>query len=473
MGFLFRYVMICMDPFLHNWDEHFHALVAKNMIDQPLKPMLFTTPAVPYKISEWVQNHIWVHKQPLFLWQMALSIHLFGNTEIAVRIPGLIMTTLSIWLVYRVCFLLTNRHRTALFAALLMCFSNYQFQLISGRYSTEHNDAAFGFYILASIWCYLEHLKKFHWKWVLLIGLFAGCAILNKWLTGLLIYSAWGIHAVADLRKKDLKNTGTMIASLLVCMLVFLPWQIYIHTHFPAESKFESDFNNKHLWEVLEDNGGSVFFYLKRYDEYYGMLTAILTVYGLIIYRRVQTINKRVGDTLLILLGVILIFFSFVVQTKMTAFVYCILPVGLIFAAVGLDKIADYVKPGWLYAVVVLTVLVNTLQPYKIWKYNVRSVSRQVKIHNTKILKQADTLIPPNIQVVMNFGNYENIDVMFYSKRNFTAYPGVLSEAEFQLLAVNKTPVAVFPEHGTCTLPPYVKNYPYLYVVPALLKDPY
>src|SRR5215203_2721773 len=104
-GLLFRAAMIWIDPFLHHWDEHFHALVAKNMIQHPLRPMLITDPVIPYKISNWVSNHIWVHKQPLFLWQMALSIHLLGFTEIAVRMPSLIMTSLSILLTYRITFL--------------------------------------------------------------------------------------------------------------------------------------------------------------------------------------------------------------------------------------------------------------------------------------------------------------------------------------------------------------------------------
>ena len=31
-AFLLRLLMISLDPFLHEWDERFHALVAKNMI---------------------------------------------------------------------------------------------------------------------------------------------------------------------------------------------------------------------------------------------------------------------------------------------------------------------------------------------------------------------------------------------------------------------------------------------------------
>lgn len=66
-----RLFMITIDPFLHDWDERFHAIVAKNMITYPFKPMLFVNPVLPYDYRAWCCNHIWVHKQPLFLWQMA------------------------------------------------------------------------------------------------------------------------------------------------------------------------------------------------------------------------------------------------------------------------------------------------------------------------------------------------------------------------------------------------------------------
>ena len=39
-----RYHYITLDAFLHDWDERFHALVAKNMMTEPFKPMLRTTP---------------------------------------------------------------------------------------------------------------------------------------------------------------------------------------------------------------------------------------------------------------------------------------------------------------------------------------------------------------------------------------------------------------------------------------------
>ena len=43
-GYILRLYFVQLDPFLHSWDEHFHALVGKNLLSNPLKPMLLTNP---------------------------------------------------------------------------------------------------------------------------------------------------------------------------------------------------------------------------------------------------------------------------------------------------------------------------------------------------------------------------------------------------------------------------------------------
>ena len=190
-GFLLRLWMITLDPFLHNWDEHFHALVAKNLSNNFALPILLNNPLDGYKIEAWNDNYIWLHKQPLFLWQIALAIKAFGASVFSVRFPSLLMTSISLLIIYRLAFLVTQDRKTSLIALILATFSNFQLNLISGRIPTDHNDIAFGFYILLSIWTFVEYLKSKKIYWALLSGVFAGSAILIKWLIGLLVYSSW------------------------------------------------------------------------------------------------------------------------------------------------------------------------------------------------------------------------------------------------------------------------------------------
>ena len=90
------------DFYLHQWDERYHALVAKNLMSHPFKPTLYENPVLPYDFKDWMGNHIWLHKQPVPLWSMAASMRLFGVNEIALRLPSMIMSTLGIWITYSI-----------------------------------------------------------------------------------------------------------------------------------------------------------------------------------------------------------------------------------------------------------------------------------------------------------------------------------------------------------------------------------
>ena len=109
-----------LDPFLNNWDEQFHALVAKNFISHPLTPTLFNNTLIPYDYTNWTGNHVWLHKQPLFLWQIALSLKLFGINEFAVRIPSVIMMSIIPLLIYRIGKISIN-DRVGFYGAILFC----------------------------------------------------------------------------------------------------------------------------------------------------------------------------------------------------------------------------------------------------------------------------------------------------------------------------------------------------------------
>ena len=88
------------DFFLHTWDERYHALVAKNLIQHPLTPTLYDNPILPYEYKNWTGNHIWVHKQPIPLWGIALSLRIAGINEFAVRLPSIILSSGGILITY-------------------------------------------------------------------------------------------------------------------------------------------------------------------------------------------------------------------------------------------------------------------------------------------------------------------------------------------------------------------------------------
>ena len=147
-----------LDPFLTLWDEQFHALVAKNLAENPLKPMLVTDPVLPFDSKNWIGNHIWLHKQPFFLWCIALSIKLFDPTALAVRIPSIILHAFLPIIVYRIGKHLKNAN-TGFYAAIFVGVSSFALELVAGRHSTDHNDIFFLFLVTASFWAWFEYQR--------------------------------------------------------------------------------------------------------------------------------------------------------------------------------------------------------------------------------------------------------------------------------------------------------------------------
>ncbi|HDS07683.1 MAG TPA: phospholipid carrier-dependent glycosyltransferase, partial [Bacteroides sp.] len=222
-GMLLR-VYTASDPFLHKWDERYHALVAKNLMQHPLKPTLYDTPLLEYDYMNWGGGHVWLHKQPLPLWTMAASMSLFGTSEFALRLPSILLTTLGIWITFAIGRILFNR-RTGFIAAFLYSIHGLIIELAAGRVATDHVDVYFLFFIqLAILFAILFAGNKNIWMNIL-CGISMGLAVLSKWLPALIVIPIW-LLMVVDSGRFTLREI-LMYFSLLciVAVAVFLPWQ--------------------------------------------------------------------------------------------------------------------------------------------------------------------------------------------------------------------------------------------------------
>lgn len=327
-------------PFLNLWDEQYHALVAKNCMEHPFTPMLYSDTNIPgHSYNFWPSSNIWLHKQPLFLWQIALSFKIFGVSELSLRLPSVIMCTLLIPIGYRIAKLLTNQI-IAYFTAISIAFSWYLLLLTSGMEPVDQNDVCFIFYISASLWALTEYLhdKRRHWQWSMVIGLLAGCAILTKWLVGLLVFLTWAFYLLFEYRLhlKDWK-IGHYLLALGITLMIALPWQIYILQRFPIQAHQELFYNFTHFNQVVEGHQEKALFYLiilpwqyigRGFKPYqfnfqwnaYTLITYLILFTGFIMLLR--TIRKRSESfSILATLLFVYLFFS-LAKTKMPAFTF-------------------------------------------------------------------------------------------------------------------------------------------------------
>ena len=132
---------------LTNWDEVFHAIVAQNLLKHPLEPTLVDVPYLPYDATKWTENHVWLHKPILPLWQIALSFAALGVDAFALRLPSTLLSMGAAWLTYLIGKRLLDR-RAAFIAASLQAVSPFLMRLVHGYQFADHIDVALLFYYI-------------------------------------------------------------------------------------------------------------------------------------------------------------------------------------------------------------------------------------------------------------------------------------------------------------------------------------
>ena len=75
-------------PYISQWDEAYHALVARNLAAHPLEPRLYEDKVLPSDDQDWTKAGVWLHKPPLPLWLMSASLGVFGEGELSLRLPS-------------------------------------------------------------------------------------------------------------------------------------------------------------------------------------------------------------------------------------------------------------------------------------------------------------------------------------------------------------------------------------------------
>lgn len=466
-----RLLMISFDPYLHDWDERFHALVAKHMMANPFVPMLRQHPVIAYDYTAWCCNHIWVHKQPLFMWQMAASMKLFGVNEFAMRLPSALLGAIAPLMIYRIGVLWLADKKVAYLGALFFALSYYQLELTSGYFSLDHNDLVYGFYVLASIWAYVEYRTRLSkpWVWLLLLGLFVGCAVLNKWLTGLLVYAGWGSMLLVNAEERThWANWLHMGLALLVAVLVFLPWQIYTASAFPIETAWEQQFNIMHITQPLDGHTGNAWFHVRFMTIHYGIWLLPFMVIGATVLLAKGWLKRPFTLEMLVMFLLVYVFFS-QVATKMLAFTFVVAPIGFLLVAFGIKQVAQGLgrmvpsRSGLVLAVVSIPLVVMGFRPWDIVAYrNDDNQERNNKIHNTQIYKEVGDELTSDY-LVFNCKSFEDTEMMFYT--NLNAYHWWPSEQVLDSLLDAGHKIAIFNSHGSQGLPANIANHPRLLIM--------
>ncbi len=403
------------DFFLHPWDERYHALVAKNLINHPLRPTLYDNSILPYDYKNWTGNHIWVHKQPLPLWTMAASMWLFGVNEIALRLPSIILTTIGIWLSFFIGSYFFNK-KIGYLTAFFFSINGLIIELTAGRVATDHIDIFFLFFIELAVVFSILFAQKRKTIFNILAGVSMGAAILSKWLPALIVLPIWLLIVLDSEKFKPKEIFLQFIILLTTSIVIFLPWQLYIFKEFPLEASWEASFNFKHITEVLDERTGPFYYYIDRIRINYGELIYLPLIWFL--WKSFKNLHDKKRLAVSIWAVIPLIFFS-IAKTKMQAYILFISPALFLMTADFFYMLNDYKKkhkPKWLFNLVLFLLIalpvrymIERVKPFEQNNRNPDWAIELRKLNDKEIAKG----------VLFNYD--KPIEAMFYT--NLTAYP--------------------------------------------------
>jgi 4-amino-4-deoxy-L-arabinose transferase-like glycosyltransferase len=172
-------------------------------------------------VNLYAEGRDWLDKPHFPFWVTALSFNLFGFTNWAYKLPGILFMMMGVWYTYLFAKSLYNKE-IALWASLILLTSEH---IVISNYDVRAEPYLTGL-VIASVY----HLYKAYTQnsiWQLLAGcVFAACSIMTKGMFALIpIGGAIAGHLIITKQWKQLFNWRWLIAAIL--MVLFMLPELY------------------------------------------------------------------------------------------------------------------------------------------------------------------------------------------------------------------------------------------------------
>jgi hypothetical protein len=355
-------------------DEAVHAIVAEHLEQHPLDPTLYeigalspqyeTTTMVKSPVWIWTLTHTWLHIPPFGMWAAAISMHLFGNTPGAFRLPGLLFVLAGIATTYLIGRKLFGSF-VGLCGAAFVAFAPWPLFMSQGYYFGDLTDTPLMCFtplaVLGLVWAY----RSGRYRWLLLAGFAQGVCYLSKGGLGLaptgvmlgLFACEWLFPPEDGWRRLGARGLATYLGALL---LTAGPYNLYLARAFPAAFAGEQQVWRENIMGAAEGWGRPFDYHLTAYlYDLYGaplallLLTAALTVAALSLLRRSR------ADAVIILWIATLYLPLSLIETKTVSYMYPAVPaiglaVGRLVSA-GISARSQLARAGTM-AVLLVTV---------------------------------------------------------------------------------------------------------------------
>ncbi|STY30137.1 dolichyl-phosphate-mannose-protein mannosyltransferase [Legionella wadsworthii] len=213
-----RVISMCFIP-LNDVSEARYAEIARKMLETGN----WVTPLHDYGVPFWA-------KPPLSTWLSAFSMKLFGINEFAVRLPGLLLSLATLWLIWD----LTRKHSGSVIAMMtaLVLAGTLDFFLNAGTVMTDPSLVFCVILVLVSFWRAVIE-KSTPWSYVFFIGL--GLGLLAKGPVAVVL-AGMPIFFWVLLRNqwRNLWEHLPWIPGIVLMFAIALPWYIWAEIRTPG-----------------------------------------------------------------------------------------------------------------------------------------------------------------------------------------------------------------------------------------------
>lgn len=240
---------------LRDWDEGLVAQVAKEIYQAPFSSLTWLHPTL------WGEPYF--NKPPLVHWLIALSYSIGGVNEWTARLPGAILTALSVPLFYQLGREVFHRRSAAVCATLVYLTSLPVVRL--GRLAML--DGAILCLLVGMMLCLLRSRRNTSYTLGLGIGL--GLICLTKGIMVGLLLGAIGLGFLAwdtpRLLRSGYLGYGILLGTLPALLWYGLQW---VHYGLPFVSNNLGNQSFQRIWTDVEQNRGAPWYYLLELIKY-------------------------------------------------------------------------------------------------------------------------------------------------------------------------------------------------------------
>jgi len=307
----------------------------------------------------WLSPHyggqLWFDKPPLFYWLTALSMHLFGVSELAARLPsalagmGLVAATVAL---ARRAFPKTPS--AGLWAGFVLA-TCVQFFLLARAAVTDMTLALTLILALLGLFAWAQTGRG---RWMVLAGAMTGLAALTKGPVALVLV---GVQAIAYLlltRQAKRLLSPALWGGFALCLLVGLPWylvMVHLHGSLFIQGFLEANNVTRYLQAEHKETSNPLY-YFAIFPAFFFPWTLLLPSMLMVALRR----KPWSQSALFLLLWSVLVFgFFSISQTKLVTYIFPMFPAAAILVGRWLAEprgiwekreTSGRLIPLWVYA---------------------------------------------------------------------------------------------------------------------------